>query len=102
MMRFQVDPCLLFKQDKGRLVAVVILQVDGSIIAGSNTFLDIEEKEFKTFVWKLRPPLQMTAAQFNGIDILVHSDGTIRVIHQEKKKSMRCQKRIMDSKVKER
>lgn len=77
MMQSQVDPCILYKRDEDKLVTMVLLEVDDSMITGSSTFHEVEEKESKGFVSKARLPLQIKPSHFNGVEISIRSDGTI-------------------------
>lgn len=84
MSRSRADPCLLFRHDFDRLSAMVILQVDDSLIAGSQIFLTDEDSASKAFLSKPRQRIGRKAICFNGLEICEKEGGTLSINQRRK------------------
>lgn len=69
MKRSKVDPCVLYRRTGQKLEGIIVLQVDDSLGAGMETFLNEESQASKAFRCKERTPVNETPVVFNGISI---------------------------------
>jgi hypothetical protein len=64
------DSCLLYKTNGGRPVGIVGLQVDDSIVAGTEEFLEHENREAARFPNKGAQSVTGTTQKFNGVTVI--------------------------------
>lgn len=76
-----------YKQNDDKLVATVILQVNDCIIAGSSTFLEVEEKGSEVFISKVETPLQMIPSHVNVVLLLFDLTGRSKLQNKKVKKA---------------
>lgn len=67
MERSVVDPCVIIKRNKYRIIGVTILQVDDRFSLGNQEFLQEVENSAKKFNHKPTIMLNSSPARFNGI-----------------------------------
>lgn len=79
MRRTRWYPCRLFRHDRNNLDGMVIVQVNGSYIIGTEVFLDDEEKRSQMFISKPRQLLSRNGMFFNGLEIVLNDGGKVLV-----------------------
>ena len=73
------DTCLLFNKD---MTAIIGLQTDDSLIAGTIKFMEVESRELDTAGLMAKPCERLTVEQsldFNGFIITLNNDGTMSI-----------------------
>lgn len=84
MRRERADPCVLHDRDDEGLTGFVLMQVDESFGAGTNAFLDNEDKTGEHSHPKPRNILADTLTTFNGTRVQRRDDGSIYTNQKEK------------------
>lgn len=85
-----VDSCFLMKKIlKGGIEGAVIIQVDDSLITGSEDSMKLGESEAKKFLTKPRTPVTRNTFQFNSINIVFSPDGEICIDTTDKIKNLK-------------
>lgn len=74
MVQSRVDPCLLFQLNENLLPVLVIMQVDDSVIVGTEWFLLTEDEMNKVFLSKPRKHLEKKRTTLNFVELSVMSD----------------------------
>jgi len=75
MIRTEVDPCLLYKKDKDRLVSLCCLQVDDTLVAGTEKFVSEENEACRIFESKGQTRIENgVSTKFNGMQMTRRED----------------------------
>jgi len=69
MKPIELDPCLLYQKKSNKLCALLGLQVDDTLYAGTDEFMKEELKLSETFPSKGRTLIENRRVKFNGIDV---------------------------------
>lgn len=77
MVQLRADPCLWFPRHDGSLSAIVLLQVDRSVIVGTESFVTTKDKTSALFLSKPRKRITANKITFNGAELSISSDSDI-------------------------
>lgn len=84
MRSARADPCVLYDRDEEGLRGLVILQVDASFGAGTNAFLEKEDKTNEHFQSKPQNILGDRFTTFNGIRVQIRDDRSVYMNQKDK------------------
>lgn len=78
MKRAMVDPCMLMKHTDGCMTGGTLLQVDDSLNIGPDTFMKDDDNAVQRFRTKLRKLVSDNITLFNGFELTMELDGTVK------------------------
>lgn len=87
MSRSRTEPCILWKKGEEGLDGMVIIQVDDSLIACTQKFLNDDDSESISFLSKPRQCVSENPALLNGLEISCQGSGEISIRQQIKIKA---------------